>query len=628
MHAPVDDAADRLEVAWGMVMHYLSIADSAQWRAAYAAVQPRVSAIRSQLAQDAARLRHYRALQQSPGFTALSPVRQRVTALKLRDFRLAGAELPTAAAARVRAIDVEMDTLSARFGNNVRDARDAFAEWVIDPARVLGLPEPDLDTARAAAQADGRDGWKFTLQDPSYAAVNQYADDAALREALYRGYQTRASETGPADYDNGPVIEQLLALRGERAALLGFRSHAHAQLSTRMLESPEAALSFLHELNARVAPQLQRELAEFDAFARAQGLDGAQPWDRGYLSRKLREASFGYSDEQLRAYLPADRVLDGLFLLIRRLFGVEIQATDTPVWHPEVRGYVALRDGRELGRFHLDLFARAGKPSGGWMDPWRSRHRGAGGLITPSVIILCNFTAPQPGQPALLLHDDVLTLFHEMGHCLNVLLTRVDERAVSGLNGLEWDAVELASQFMERFVWDWSVLQQITAHVDTGEPLPQALYEQMLAGRRFQSAARLANLIETSVLDLRLHSEFATPGANADIAAVNALTVEVRNSLGAVPRPDWIRPLHALSHLFDGGYSAGYYSYLWSEVMAADVFNALQRTGSLFDANWGEHFVEAFLGRGASRPAAASFQALMGRAPSVAAMLAEYGLSD
>ena len=626
-HVPLDDATDRLTLAWRLIWHHYALTGSPAWQSAFEGLQPRVTTVQSEILQDQALFRGYQALRQGPSFPTLPAVRQRIVELRLRDFRLGGAELPAAQRARITSIQEASSRLESRFDDNIRNARDAFAEWVTDEAGLSGLPQVDRDAARAAAAADGRPGWKFTLQGPSYQAVMRYADDRALRERVYRARNTLASESGPPETDNGPVIEELLALLDEEARLLGFDNHAQYRLATRMAGSPEEVLAFLRDLNARVAPIAQRDIADLEAHAGRLGLPSLEPWDRSYVAERLRQRDYDFSTDEVRQYLPAERVLDGLLSVARRLFGVEIKPVEAPVWHVEVRCFQVLRGGSEIGRVYFDLFAREGKPDGGWLDPWRSRHVGTDGLVTPVVFVICNFTPPVPGRPSLLSHDEMWVLFHEMGHCLNVLLTRVDERAVSGLNGVEWDAVEVGSQFMERFIWEWDVLGEIGAHVDTGAPLPRPLFDRVVAARNFQAGLSLAGQIESAVFDIRLHSAYPASVRTVTMAEVLDLAQQVNRESGAAPDPAWARMPNTFSHIFAGGYSAGYYSYLWAEVMAADAFASLRETGSLFDREWGERFVRELLGMGGSRPTADSYRAFRGRAATVDALLADYGLA-
>ncbi|MHB1372841.1 MAG: M3 family metallopeptidase [Thauera sp.] len=641
--APMEEAGERLGRAWGVVGHLHSVFDVPAWREAYNAMLPEISRFYAEVGQNLALFQKYKALHDSAEFATLSPVRQRILEHGLRDFRLSGAELPDDHKPRFQAIQEEQSQLAAKFSENLLDATNAHAEWISDETAQLGglsgIPEDAREAARAAAEAEGKEGWKFTLQMPSYLPVLQYADDRELRARMYRAYATRASELGNPELDNGPLIGRILALRHEEAHMLGYRSFAEVSLVPKMADTPEQVLGFLHDLAAKAKPFAEKDLEELKAFAKTElGLDTLEPWDVAYASEKLRQARYAYSDQEVKQYFPEPKVLDGLFGVIRALYRVDILPDEAPSWDADVRFFRIEKEGANgpelVGHFYLDLHARSTKRGGAWMDSARSRHRNTWGSDTPVAYLVCNFPGPVGGKPATFTHDDVLTLFHECGHGLHHLLTQVDELAVSGIHGVEWDAVELPSQFMENFCWEWDVLQGMTAHVDTGAPLPRALYDKMIAAKNFQSGMQTVRQLEFSMFDLRLHSELdAGVDANAGpvpIERVMALLAEVRREVAVMIPPAWHRFPHSFSHIFAGGYAAGYYSYKWAEVLSADAFAAFEEAGagrgSLLDPETGERFWREILAVGGSRPALDSFKAFRGREPKVDALLRHSGM--
>ncbi|AUM00855.1 M3 family peptidase [Zoogloeaceae bacteirum Par-f-2] len=629
--APLTEAGERLGRAWGVVGHLHSVKDIPEWREAYNQMLPEVSRFYAEVGQNLALYNKYKALADGPAFAALSPVRRRIVEHELRDFRLSGAELPDELKPRFQAIQEELSQLAAKFSENLLDATNAHAEYVREEAGVAGIPADALEAARAAAERDGQAGWKFTLQMPSYLPVLQYADDRGLRERMYRAYATRASESGKPEWDNGPLIGRILALRDEQARLLGYRNFAELSLVPKMADSPAEVLAFLRELAAKAKPFAERDLAELRTFAREElGLPELEPWDIAWASEKLRVKRYDYSDQEVKQYFPEPKVLDGLFGVIRALYGVDILPDEAPRWDPDTRFFRIERNGHTLGHFYLDLHARETKRGGAWMDSARSRYRGSAGLSTPVAYLVCNFPGPVGGKPATFTHDDVLTLFHEAGHGLHHLLTQVDELAVSGIHGVEWDAVELPSQFMENFCWEWDVLSAMSAHVDTGEPLPRALYDKMIAAKNFQSGMQTVRQLEFAMFDLRLHSELDARSGPVPIDAVLRLLDEVRREVAVIFPPVWHRFPHSFSHIFAGGYAAGYYSYKWAEVLSADAFEAFEEAaaqrGSVLDRSTGERFLNEILAVGGSRPALESFKAFRGRKPRVDALLRHSGM--
>ena len=633
--APFFDGAERLSRAWGVVGHLHAVMDVPDWREAYNANLPEVTRFFAELGQNQHLFAQFKALKASPGYTQLSAAQQRIVEHEIRDFRLSGAELPEADKPRFQAIQEELASLQAKFSENLLDATNAFAEIVTDEAELAGIPADVVEAARAAAEKDGKQGWKFTLHMPSYLPAMQYAESRRLREALYRAYATRAAEfhdlAGKPEWDNMPLIRRILALRAEEAGHLGYGNFAEVSLVPKMAESPADVLAFLRELAQKSKPFAERDMAELREFAVSQGLTSLEPWDIGWVSEKLKQARHGFSDEEVRRYFPEHKVLAGLFRVIETLFAVRIRPDTAPVWHEDVR-FFRIEDtaGALVGQFYLDLYARETKRGGAWMDDAVTRRRTATGIQTPVAYLNCNFSRPvgeKDGEkrPALFTHDEVITLFHETGHGLHHLLTRVEELGVSGINGVEWDAVELPSQFMENFCWEWEVLTGMTAHVDSGEPLPRALFDRMTAAKNFQGGMQIARQLEFSLFDLLLHSDFEPAGQKS----VLELVEEVRQEVAVVFPPPWHRFPNSFSHIFAGGYAAGYYSYKWAEVLSADAFAAFEEeraNGSVLNPATGRRFRDEILAVGGSRPALESFKAFRGRAPSVEALLRHSGM--
>jgi oligopeptidase A len=632
LSAVLDVATERLGRAWGTVHHLNAVADTPELRAAYTQNLPRVTDFHTRLGADERLYAKYKAIAASPQAAMLSPPRRKALANALRDFVLSGAELQGAAKERFAQLQEAQAELSQQFSEHVLDATDSTAIYVGE-AELAGVPEDAKAAARAAAQAEGRDDFKITLHYPSYFPVMQYGENRALRERLYTAYVTRASELGKPEHDNSAVMTRLLELRQEEARLLGKANHAEVSLVPKMAESPTQVTDFLRDLARRARPGAERDLAELRAFARDElGLPDLQAWDMPYASERLKEKRYAFSDQEVKQYFTEPKVLEGLFRIIETLFEVSIRPDEATVWHPSVRFFRIERpraagDGAPelVGQFWLDPYARPGKRPGAWMDHVRERWaRPEGRLQTPVAHLVCNFTPPPQGKPALLTHDDVLTLFHEFGHGLHHMLTRVDDIGVSGISGVEWDAVELPSQFMENFCWEWDVLRRLTAHVDTGAPLPRALFESMLAAKNFHSGLQTVRQVELSLIDMRLHAE---PGSEADILG---LVDAVRAEVAVVQTPAFNRFVHSFSHIFAGGYAAGYYSYKWAEVLSADAWSAFEesaRDGSVLDADTGRRYRESVLEVGGSRSAMESFKAFRGREPRIDALLRHQGLA-
>jgi oligopeptidase A len=622
---PLTDAGERLGRAWGIVSHLHGVNDVPAWREAYNALLPEVTRFYAELGQNLALFDKYKVLAASPEYTTFGIARRRIIDNAIRDFRLAGAELSTDKKPRFQAIQEALSALGAKFSENLLDATNAHAEWVNCEEGLTGLPDDVKSAARAAAEKEGRPGWKFTLHAPAYLPVMQYAADRDLRARMYRAYATRASEFGNAEWNNGPLIERILELRAEEASLLGFASYAELSLVPKMADSPAQVAAFLRDMAQKARPFAERDLAELRDFAaRELGLVKLESWDMAWAAEKLKLARYAFSDDEVKQYFPEPKVLEGLFRCVRTLFGIEMRPDNAPTWHPDVRFFRIERAGQLVGQFYLDLHARETKRGGAWMADAISRRRQDGGAIqTPVAYLCCNFPAPIGDKPATFSHDDVLTLFHETGHGLHHLLTEVEELGVSGIDGVEWDAVELPSQFLENFCWEWEVLKNMTAHVDTDAPLPRSLFDKMIAAKNFQSGLFTLRQIEFSLFDLRLHSEHRPD--------FMALLDAVRQEVAVVLPPSWNRFPQSFSHIFAGGYAAGYYSYKWAEVLSADAYAAFEevmpRVGTVLDAATGERFRREILAVGGSRPALESFVAFRGQAPSPDALLRHNGMA-
>lgn len=619
---PLDDASERLYRAWGQVSHLQAVVNTPELREAYNANLPKISRFGSAVAQNPALYAQYKALAVAPEAAGYDDARRKVLENALRDFRLGGAELDEAGKARFAQLHEELSGLQAKFSQNVLDATDAFALYVDDEGELAGLPADVIASARAAAQKDGRDGWKLTLQMPCYLPVQTYADNRALREQLYRAHAVRASEFGEAALDNSGNIDRILAVRSEMASLLGFANYGEYSIATKMAADAPQVLGFLRDLAARAKPYAQRDRAELETFARDElGLDALQAWDLAYASEKLKQARYSYSEQEVKQYFTEPKVLAGLFGVIERLYGLTVQPDTAPVWHEDVRFYRLVdADGALVGQFYMDLYAREGKRGGAWMDDCRNRRVTAAGVQTPLVYLVCNFGRGGDGQPATFSHDEVITLFHEMGHGLHQLLTRVGELAVAGINGVEWDAVELPSQFMENFCWEWPQVEGMSAHAFTGAALPRPLFERMLASKNYQSGMFTVRQLEFGLFDMLLHSQDQPQQEN-----VLQLLERVRDEVAVNLPPAWNRFPHQFSHIFAGGYAAGYYSYKWAEVLSADAYAAFEEAPDRL-AETGARFRAEVLSRGGSRSAAENFRAFRGRDPQIDALLRHSGM--
>ncbi|WP_213036006.1 M3 family metallopeptidase [Candidatus Nitrotoga fabula] len=629
---PLTDANERLSRLWGQVSHLNAVLNSTPLREVYNANLPRVSQYYAGLAQNLALFQKMKAIRASAEFGTLGVPRQKIIENQLRDFRLGGAELPQAEKARFLAIQEELSTLCSRFSDNLLDATNAYTWLVEDEAELSGMPADERQAAAEAAQEEGKTGWLFTLKAPSYGPLMQYADNRALRKRMYVAYSTRASELSPnavvdgqsrPEWDNAPLMQQIMKLRAEEAHLLGFANFAELSLETKMASTPQQVNDFLRKLAQRARPFAERDLAELREFTHeCLGITDLQTWDISYASEHLRRQRYAFSEQEVKQYFPEDKVLEGMFKLVESLFGLHVRSAPAPLWHMTVSFYEILdSEGRLVGQFYLDLYARSNKRGGAWMDDAITRRRTAVGIQTPVAYLNCNFAPPVGDRQAYFTHDEVITLFHEFGHGLHHMLTQVEDLGVSGINGVEWDAVELPSQLMENFCWEWEVLQDLTRHVDTGKKLPRGLFDKMLAAKNFQSGLQTLRQIEFSLFDMRLHSDFDPDGAQT----IQQLLDEVRSEVAVLIPPAFNRFPNSFSHIFSGGYAAGYYSYKWAEVLSADAYSLFEESGVL-NLAVGLRFRDEVLAVGGSRDAMQSFVSFRGREPKIDALLRHSGL--
>ena len=621
----LDEQGAKLGRAWSPVSHLNAVRNNPELRAAYEACLPKLSEYWTEMGQNRALFQAYEALAASPEAASFDVAQKTILEQALRDFRLSGIDLPPEQQKRYGEIQMKLSELGSRFSNQLLDATQAWSKHVEDESLLAGITESAKGQMKQAAEAKDLQGWLITLEFPSYYAVMTYADNRALREELYAAYCTRASDQGPnaGQNDNGPVMAEILQLRQELARLLGFANYSELSLASKMAETPEQVLSFLRDLAVRSKPFAAQDLSELKAFAAEQGCNDLQSWDVGYYSEKLREQRYSISQEILRAYFPIDKVLSGLFAIVEKLYGIQIkELSGFDTWHPDVRLFEIEENGQHVGRFFFDLYARGNKRGGAWMDGARDKRRAAGGgeLVSPVANLVCNFTPASTGKPALLTHDEVTTLFHEFGHGLHHLLTRVEHVGVSGINGVAWDAVELPSQFMENWCWEPEGLALISGHYQTGEPLPQDLLDKMLAAKNFQSGLMMVRQLEFSLFDFELH---ATHG---DGRSVLEVLEGIRDEVSVMRPPAYNRFPNSFAHIFAGGYAAGYYSYKWAEVLSADAFSKFEEEGVL-NPQTGRAFREAILARGGSQAPMVLFVDFRGREPSIDALLRHLGLS-
>lgn len=623
--APLEDCDDRLNKAWSPVSHLHSVADNPELRTAYNACLPKLSEYATEVGQNEDLFNAFKALKESPGFDQLDAAQKRVVENALRDFRLAGVALAAKQKARFKKISTRLSELASKFEENVLDATQAWKKHIKDESELSGLPDSALAVAKSIAKREGLDGWMINLEFPSYLAVVTYADDELLRREVYEAYSTRASDQGPnaGKWDNGNVMREILQLRQEMAKLLGYENYAALSLERKMAPSCHEVLDFIRDLVRRAKPVAEKEVAELKAFAReTDGRSDLNPWDVAYYAEKLKKKKFSISQEDLRPYFSAPDVINGLFEVAGRLYGLRFSPTaNIDVWHPDVRFYEIHDDNGECrGAFYLDAYARPGKRGGAWMDECRVRRRTSDGLQMPVAYLTCNFTPPVGAEPSLLTHDEVVTLFHEFGHGLHHMLTRVERAGVSGINGVEWDAVELPSQFMENFCWEREALSLFASHYKSKESLPDSLYQNMRAAKNFQAGMLTVRQLELALFDFRLHTEY-----DDQPNFIPRVLEEVRDEVAVIKPPPFNRFAHGFSHIFAGGYGAGYYSYKWAEVLSSDAFSKFEERG-IFDRATGLEFLHAVLEQGGVRDAMMSFVEFRGREPSIDALLRHSGI--
>lgn len=625
---PLDEINDRLNKAWSPVSHMNAVVNSDELRDAYNACLPLLSEYSTELGQSTGLQNAFQAIADSDTFVGLSAEQKKHIANTLRDFRLAGVALPDEQKQRYAEIKKRLSELGSKFSENVLDATQAWTKLVTDVADLSGVPDTALAAMKQAAEAKGEAGYLITLEFPSYFPIVTYCENAALREEVYQAFVTRASDQGPyaGKWDNTDLIDETLALRHELAQLLGFDNYAGYSLATKMATEPSQVIEFLEDLAKRTRPVAQKEFSELQAYAQAEfGIDQLNAWDVGFYAEKLRQHRFAISQEELRPFFPVERVISGMFETVRRLFDIDIRSLeDAETWHSDVRFYEISRQGKVLGRFYLDLYARANKRGGAWMDECRVRRRLPDGDIQmPVAYLTCNFNGPVGDDPALLTHNEVTTLFHEFGHGLHHMLTQVEVSGVSGINGVPWDAVELPSQFMENWCWEPEGIALISRHYQTGESLTQAMLDKLLAAKNFQAAMQMVRQLEFALFDFRLHLEYDQDNP----IGVQRLLDEVRQQVSVVPVTDYNRFQHGFSHIFAGGYAAGYYSYKWAEVLSADAFSRFEEEG-IFNEETGRSFLHNILEQGGSQEPMDLFVKFRGREPRVDALLEHSGLAE
>ncbi len=621
---PLEIMDDRLDCAWSPVSHMNSVVNSDELRSAYNACLPKLSAYATEMGQNERLYQAYKKIREEEGGLDYAQIKSLDNALL--DFHLSGVDLPPEQKARFKDISQELSRLGSRFNENLLDATNAWTKLITDEDELAGLPQSAKELARQTAEQRGEDGWMFTLDFPSYLPVLTYAEGRELRREMYEAYSTRASDRGPhaGQWDNSEIMEQILALKHEQAQLLGFDNYVQRSLARKMARSGEEVMEFLTDLAARSLPQAQTEYAELERYALDQfGVDELQVWDIGFYSEKLRQQRYSITQEELKPYFPENRVIPGMFEVVKRLFGIEITLVDgIDCWHPDVRFYeIRDRQGELRGEFYLDLYARPNKRGGAWMDDCIGRFVTKDRCQTPVAYLTCNFSPPIGDSPALLTHDEVLTLFHEFGHGLHHMLTRIDYPGVSGINGVAWDAVELPSQFMENWCWEREALELISGHHETGESIPDEMYRRMLAARNFQSGMQMVKQLEFSIFDLRIHQEYSPQHGGR----IYEILEQVRDKVAVVRPPEFNRFAHGFSHIFGGGYGAGYYSYKWAEVLSADAFSLFEKRG-VFDQNTGQSFLQNILEQGGARDAMELFVAFRGREPKIDALLRHSGI--
>ena len=619
------DITERVGRIWSVVSHLNSVVDTPELRAVYNELMPEITIFFTEIGQDIELYNRFKIIKNSAEFDTLSPAQQTKLNHDLRDFVLSGAELPPEQQAELAQLQTEGAQLGAKFAQNIQDATDAFGIYFDDAAPLAGIPEDSIAMFAAAAQSEGKTGYKIGLQIPHYLAVIQYADNRELREQIYRAYVTRASElSDDGKFDNTANIDRTLENALKTAKLLGFKNYAELSLATKMADTPEQVLNFLHDLARRAKPFAEKDFAEIKAFARENlNIEDPQSWDLSYAAEKLRQAKYAFSEAEVKKYFPISKVLAGLFAQIKKLYGIELAEKTVPVWHKDVRYFELKQDGQTIGGVYMDLYAREGKRGGAWMDGYKSRRRFADGTLQlPTAYLVCNFTPPVGNKEARLSHDEIITLFHETGHGLHHLLTQVDEVGVSGINGVEWDAVELPSQFMENFVWEYDVLAQMSSHEETGAVLPKELFDKMHAAKNFQRGMFLVRQMEFALFDMEIYHQ----EDEGRLKEWPQILDKVRQEVAVTQPPSYNRFALSFSHIFAGGYAAGYYSYAWAEVLSADAYAAFEESDDV--AETGRRFWKEVLAVGGSRSAAESFKAFRGREPSLDALLRHSGFDN
>jgi len=620
---PIEIISEKISRAWGQIEHLNAVVNSDSLRKAYNDNLIKLTEFYTNLSQDESLYKKYQSLKDSEVFKSLTPSQKRIIDNVLREFKLGGAELNETDKKRFKVIQEKLAKLSTQFEENILDATNEFSIFVDHLDELIGIPEENIKKAHAEAKEDKKEGYKFTLHFPSYLPVMQYADNRTLREKLYHAYATRASELASPKFDNTNLIEEILSLRYESSKLLGFKHFTEMSLVTKMAKSSEEVITFLMDLANKAKPFALKDMDELKSFAKTLKIEKLEAWDIAYVSEKLRQAKYSFSENEVKQYFPEHRVLKGLFKVVETIFKLKIIKSDAPTWHKDVSFYSIKNENDELiGQFYFDLYARNHKRGGAWMDEAISRYKNSLGSSHPVAFLTCNFSSPSDNKPALFSHDDVITLFHEFGHGLHHMLTKVDDYSISGIKGVEWDAVELPSQFMENFCWEWDVVKHMTEHVDNKNTLPKSLFDKMIEAKNFQSGMQTLRQIEFSLFDIRLHTEYS------DQNKINPLKLleTIRDEIAVVRPPSWNRFPNSFSHIFAGGYAAGYYSYKWAEVLASDAFSLFEEEGIL-SSHAGQKFQNEILSQGGSRPAMESFIAFRGREPTVDALLRHSGMA-
>jgi len=620
---PIEIISEKISRAWGQIEHLNAVVNSDNLRKAYNDNLIKLTEFYTNLSQDESLYKKYQSLKDSEAFKSLTSSQKRIIDNVLREFKLGGAELNETDKKRFKAIQEKLAKLSTQFEENILDATNEFSIIVDNLDELMGIPEENIKKALADAKEDKKEGYKFTLHFPSYLPVMQYADSRPLREKLYHAYATRASELASPKFDNTKLIEEILALRYESSKLLGFKNFAEMSLVTKMAKSSEEVISFLMDLANKAKPFALKDMDELKSFSKTLNIEKLEAWDVAYVSEKLRQAKYSFSENEVKQYFPEHRVLKGLFKVVETIFKLKIIKSDAPTWHKDISFYSIKNEEDELiGQFYFDLYARNHKRGGAWMDEAISRYKNSLESSHPVAFLTCNFSSPSENKPALFSHDDVITLFHEFGHGLHHMLTTVDDYSISGIKGVEWDAVELPSQFMENFCWEWEVVKHMTEHVDNKDPLPKTLFDKMIEAKNFQSGMQTLRQIEFSLFDIKLHTEYSNQNK------INPLILleTIRDEIAVVRPPSWNRFPNSFSHIFAGGYAAGYYSYKWAEVLASDAFSLFEEQGIL-SSHAGQKFRNEVLSKGGSRPAMESFVAFRGREPSVDALLRHNGMA-